>query len=58
MTKQEQRADEFLIVAKENVKGAMSQLKPNAKDPLAQSLLKNLDELDVTRKLLATRFQK
>lgn len=56
MTDEEKLADQFLIAAKENVKGAIRTIDPSPRDPLTGSLLKILDKIDVARKKLKNRF--
>lgn len=48
------KANEFLICSEVNARAALSLLHPG--DPVYRSIVKNLDGLDVTRKLLAKRF--
>ena len=56
MTDEEELADQYLMAAKENVKGAIKTLDPSPRDPLATALLRVLDTIDAARKKLKHRF--
>jgi hypothetical protein len=55
MTAEERQADEWLMLAKLNVKKAVSWIDPPATEPTAVAMLKILDSIDEARRLLATR---
>jgi hypothetical protein len=56
MTKEETSADQCLYNAKDIVKRALRLLDPSPRDPITETLLRILDDIDVARKKLKDRF--
>ena len=56
MTPDEQRADTFLIFAKDNAKSAYAAIDPSPRDPVAVAILRAIDSIDLARLALAKRL--
>ncbi len=55
MTADEAKANEFLICAHENLKGAWNKIHPKPQEPVGTMIQRALDSIDAARKELAKR---
>ena len=56
MTSDEKHADTSLLTAKAEIRRAFNFVDPSAADPLAQAILKVLDDIDAARRRLKARI--